>query len=98
MTPRIHPEAEAEFGDAAAYYASHASQSIAEAFVAEFERVRGLIAENPRRGQKEAHGLRVYHFQRFPYSMIYAEDSDRGLQIFAVSHQSREPEYWRKRT
>jgi plasmid stabilization system protein ParE len=42
----VHPEAEAELGDAAVYYAEHASLAVAEAFVAEFERVRDLLVGN----------------------------------------------------
>jgi hypothetical protein len=42
--------------------------------------------------------LRVYHFGRFPYTLIYAEDAAQGPQILAVAHQSREPEYWDSRT
>ena len=46
----IHPEAEADLGDAAVYYATHASRLIAEAFLAESERVRDLLIENQKRG------------------------------------------------
>jgi len=90
----IHPDAEAELGDAAVYYATHASLAIAEAFLAEYERVRDLIIENQQRGPHTDGGLRVYHFDRFPYSLVYEEDQSRGPQIYAVAHQSREPGYW----
>ncbi len=94
----IHPDAEAELGEAAVYYATHASHAIAEAFLAEYERVRDLIIQNQQRGPHAEGGLRVYHFDRFPYTPIYAEDSTRGPQIFAVAHQSREPGCWDNRT
>ena len=42
MSYSIHPEAEAELGDAAVYYAKHASSFVAAAFLAEYERVRDL--------------------------------------------------------
>jgi plasmid stabilization system protein ParE len=71
----IHPEAEAELGDAAVYYATHASRLIAEAFLAEYERVLELLRENQQRGPHGGHGMRVYHFDRFPYTVIYAEDA-----------------------
>ena len=70
----IHPDAEAELGDAAVYYAEHASLAIAEAFLAEFERVRDLLAENQSRGPHADHGFRVYHFDRFPYTVVYEEN------------------------
>ena len=98
MTHSIHPDAEAELGDAAVYYANHANHAIAEAFLAEYERVRDLIVENQQRGPQAEDGLRVYHFDRFPYTLIYAQDPTRGPQILAVAHQSREPGYWGSRT
>jgi plasmid stabilization system protein ParE len=90
----IHPDAEAELGDAAVYYATHASRMIAAAFLAEFERVRDLLVENQRRGPHGEGGMRVYHFDRFPYTIVYEEDDRNGPQIFAIAHQSREPGYW----
>jgi plasmid stabilization system protein ParE len=94
----LHPDAETELGDAAVYYANHASRAIAEAYLAEYERVRDLIVENPQLGPHLDAGLRVYHFDRFPYSLIYADDPDRGPLIYAVAHQSRAPGYWSERT
>src|SRR5574337_885201 len=83
----LHPEAEAELGDAALYYATHANRAIAEAFLAEYERVRDLIVENQKRGPHVDGELRIYHFDRFPYSLIYAEDRERGPQVYAVAHR-----------
>ncbi|MBL8287421.1 MAG: type II toxin-antitoxin system RelE/ParE family toxin [Rubrivivax sp.] len=50
MSYWLHPAAEADLAEAAAYYAEHASRAVAEAFLAEFERVRDLLVENPLRG------------------------------------------------
>jgi toxin ParE1/3/4 len=94
----IHPDAEAELGDAAVYYAHHASELIALAFLAEYERVLDLLVENQKRGPHAEDGLRCYHFDRFPYTVVYGEDSVNGPQIFAIAHQSREPGYWQDRT
>lgn len=93
MTHWLHPDAEAELGDAAVYYAEHVNRAIAEAFLMEYQRVRNLIIENPQRGPHIAFGLRAYHFDRFPFSLIY-EESPNGPQFYAVAHQSREPGYW----
>ena len=62
----LHPDAEAELGEAARYYAEHASRAIAEAFLLEYERVRDLLIANPARGSHDEAGLRRYHFDRFP--------------------------------
>lgn len=59
MSYWIHPEAEAERGDAAVYYAAHASLAVAQAFIAEFERVRDLLVENQGRGAHGDHGFRA---------------------------------------
>jgi plasmid stabilization system protein ParE len=93
----LHPDAEAELGDAVMYYAEQASTVIATAFLAEFESVMELLVENQQRGPHYEDGLRVYHFKRFPYSVIYEDDSARGPQVFAVAHQRREPRYWLER-
>jgi len=93
----IHPDAEAELGEAALHYAEHASPLVAEAFLAEFERVRDLLIENPRRGPHGDHGLRIYHFDRFPYTVVYEPDDSLGPQIYAVAHPHREPAYWVRR-
>lgn len=93
----LHQDAEAELGAAAVYYAEHASPAVAEAFLAEFERVRDLPVENQRRGPHGDFGLRVYHFDRFPYTVIYEPDEKAGPQIYAIAHQHREPGYWATR-
>lgn len=59
MTHWIHPDAEAELGDAAVYDATNATTAIATAFLAEYERVRDLIVENQQRGPHLDGGLRV---------------------------------------
>lgn len=101
MSYWIHPDAEQELGDAAIYYSEHANSLIGLAFLAEFERVIELLVENQTRGpffQLSTNDLRTYHFDRFPYSLIYTEDQSRGPQIYAVAHQSRKPGYWASRT
>lgn len=97
MSHWLHPAAEQELGDAATYYAGRASAVIALAFLAEYERVRDLAIENQKRGVPLEGGFRAFHFDRFPYTLIYEEDPIRGPQIYAVAHQHREPGFWRAR-
>jgi hypothetical protein len=56
----IHPDAEAELGDAAVFYAASASPKIANAFLTEFDH------------------LRTYHFNRFPFTVVYEESKTLG--------------------
>ncbi|HEY2926858.1 type II toxin-antitoxin system RelE/ParE family toxin [Piscinibacter sp.] len=96
MSYWLHPAAEDEFTDAAVYYAEHASSSIADAFVTEFERVIALLQLNQQLGTPAREGLRIYPFRRFPYSVVYRE-AEEGPQVYAVSPQKREPGYWQGR-
>lgn len=79
------------------YYAEHANVAVAEAFLAEFEHVRDLLIDNPHRGPHGDFGLHTYHFDRFPYTVVYGPDERLGPQIYAIAHQHREPGYWRER-
>lgn len=97
MSYWLHPDAEAELAEAAAYYADRASTAVAEALLAEFERIVDLLVENQHRGPHAENGLRVYHFDRFPYTVVYEPDKRLGPQIFAIAHQHREPGFWRAR-
>lgn len=97
MSYGIYPDAEAELGDAAVYYATHAGGMIALAFLAEYERVRDLRIENQQRGSHSEDGLRVYHFDRFLFTVVYEDSESHGPQVFAIAHQSREPGYWNDR-
>lgn len=94
----LHPEAEAELGDAAAYCATHATRLIAEAFLVENERVRDLLIKNQHGGHRIANAMQVYHFDRFPYTIIYEENEPLGPQIYAVAHPWQAPGYWALRT
>lgn len=93
----LHEEAERELGDAAVYYAEHATRKIALAFLAEFERLMNLIEQNQQLGTIKADAMRTYPFQRFPYSVVYREDDRAGPQVYAIAHQNREPGYWHGR-
>lgn len=97
MRYSLHPEASAELEAAAAHYAEHASPLIAEAFLLDFERSVGLLVANPLIGSTIGSGLRLLHFARFPYSIIYETVEQQGLQIYAVAHQHRQPGYWSDR-
>lgn len=98
MTYWLHNEAEAELGDAAVYYAEHASTAIAVAFLDEFARVIELLEANQQLGTRKEGDLRLYPLRRFPYSIVYGQDEAGGPQVYAVAHQNREPGYWRARS
>ena len=94
MSHWIHPEAETELEEAALYLAEHANPALAEAFLLEYERVVGLLVENQQRGPHSDFDLRLYHLDRFPYTVFYEEHASLGPQIYAVAPQARSPGYW----
>ena len=94
MNHWIHPEAEAELEEAALYLAEHASPLLAEALLLEYERVLGLLIENQQCGQHSDFDMRLYHLDRFHYTVFYEENAILGPQIYAVAPQAREPGYW----
>ena len=97
MSYWIHPEAEAELEEAALYLAEHASTALAEALLLEFERVMALLVENQQRGPHSDFGMRLYHLDRFHYTVFYEENAVLDPQVFAVAPQAREPGYWLQR-
>ena len=97
MSYWLHEEAERELGDAAVHYAEQASQKIAIAFLAEFERVIEILELNQHLGTQKEEGMRSYPFRRFPYSIVFRENDEAGPQVYAIAHQSREPGYWQGR-
>jgi plasmid stabilization system protein ParE len=90
----IHPAAKTELEQAIDFYRRKASAKIAEAFLQEFEQVREFLVRHPLASGQLLNGLRIRHFSRFPYSVVYEAHAELGPQIYAVAHQRREPEYW----
>ncbi len=97
MTHWLHPDAEKELGDAAEYYLIHAGRVVMESFLTEYVQVRDLIIQNQKLALLTDSGMRVCHFENFPYSLIYEANENMGPQIFAIAHQRRKPGYWEQR-
>lgn len=91
----FHPDAEAEFLAAVAYYADK-SDGLGDRFYQEIRRLVAGIEAAPRRHGPWRHGTRRHRALRFPYSVIFAERPDR-LHLVAVAHVKRHPDYWRDR-
>ena len=93
----LHPDAEKELGDAAVYYLHNAGHTVAEAFLAEYERVCDLIINNQKLAMQHVNGLRSFPFEHFSFTVIYEENLELGPLVFAIAHQKREPGYWQSR-
>lgn len=83
MRYEFHPEAEAEFIDAAAYYERNVP-GLGERFGNEVRRTIDLLLEYPELGFLIDANLRKVTLSRFPYALIYSVTSD-WLRIVAGS-------------
>ena len=91
----FHPEAKAEFIEAAVFYESR-RVGLGNSFATEVERTITLIRSHPDAGAPGRLRRRRMSLLGFPYSVVYRHDSESVL-ILAVAHQSRRPGYWRHR-
>jgi plasmid stabilization system protein ParE len=92
---RFHPEAREDFRDAIRWYRSR-SPIVATEFRGMASDVIREIAQTPQRWPKYLYGTRRFVLHRFPFSIIYLDDSDI-LSIVAVAHNKRKPGFWKQR-
>jgi toxin ParE1/3/4 len=91
----IHPEANAEFAQAARYYADIDPQ-LGLRFYNEIERLIVAVCAQPDRFLRFSPPARRALARKFPYSVVYLNEPDR-VWIVAVMHAKRRPGYWRER-
>jgi plasmid stabilization system protein ParE len=90
----FHPGASLELREATKWY-SERDPDIAADFLAAIDAVVAAIVSAPRRWPVKG-GWRRYYLRRFPYVVAYREVGDL-IQIGAVAHQHRRPDYWSRR-
>lgn len=95
MKVEFHPTAIEEFVETAAFYESTVT-GLGAGFISDVERVVDLLETHPRLGQRIEEGFRRIVLARFPYSLVYAVETD-GIWIVAVAHHRRRPGYWQER-
>ena len=91
----IASPAELEYVEALCWYAERSLRA-ADRFDREFDEAIRLIASNPERFPSCDTRHRWLLMRRFPYQIIYRLNS-AGVTVVAVSHTSREPNYWHGR-
>jgi plasmid stabilization system protein ParE len=98
MVFNIAPAAQQEVSDAAKWY-DQQRPGYGQEFMTAFRRACQTIRENPLGGailetQDDPHIRRVI-LHKFPYAVIYdCQDAPAEVRIVAVSHMSRQPNYW----
>lgn len=95
MRLEFHPEALAEYEEAAHYYAG-CQQGLELRFIDAVELAISKILEAPKRWRILEEDIRRCLTRVFPYAVLYTVEADYVL-IIAVMHCHREPGYWRRR-
>ena len=88
----FHPEAAKELEAAALHY-EKIRQKLGREFLASFEQALHLIRERPGAWRRLRPSLYRVLLRRFPYGVVYQKAPGK-LQILAVYHCAREPDYW----
>lgn len=92
---KLEPEAEAEFLDAAAWYAAR-SPGLGSAFRDAVAVVLEAIEEAPQRFPVALRDIRKARVRRFPYVVYYVVLPDI-IAVIAIIHGRRDPSRWQGR-
>ncbi len=93
MSYVFHPAAEAEHLESVAYFESK-RPGLGASYLAEFEKTMEEVCESPQRYPVEKEpDVRRIRMARFPYTVLYRDVSDT-VQVLAVAHHRRRPQYW----
>jgi plasmid stabilization system protein ParE len=98
MTTRqltFHPAAIAEAEEVSLWY-SKRSELAATRFVEEFKLTCRKILKSPGRWPESSKGTRHVKLPCFPFSIVYRIVGTR-VEVIAVAHGHRRPEYWKER-
>lgn len=97
MTFEFHPDALAEYQEAASWYEEQRYRLGVE-FTDAVEKAIGELLRDPGRYQPVGGMSRVFRMKRFPYYLFYRfNEAAQHVRILAVMHHRRRPDYWRER-
>lgn len=91
----IHPEAEAEYEAALAWYLDR-SRPAADRFEAAFAEAIEAVRPHPAMFPRCDDHHRFVLLKRFPYTPVYRLDGEEA-RLIAVAHTKRRPGYWGRR-
>ena len=91
----IHAAASAEAEAALEWYSAR-SAFAAFAFLLELNHAVTSVSETPQRWPRHEKNIRKYVFPKFPF-VLYYQLTEQKIQIIAVAHSKRRPDYWKNR-
>lgn len=95
MNYYFDPHARQELNDATLHF-SDISPDLGEAFAKDVERTISLILRFPEAWPRITRSARRCRTQRFPYALLYRVWREQ-IEILAIMHMSRQPDYWKER-
>ncbi len=90
MTVTLHPGAQRDLDEAAAFYATEGSPAVAARFLTEFERAAKFVHAHPGAGTLRTRGRRSFPTMGFPYTIIYKQVPS-GICVLVVKHDRLRP-------
>ncbi|MCA9267849.1 MAG: type II toxin-antitoxin system RelE/ParE family toxin [Planctomycetales bacterium] len=90
-----HPAAAAKLTQSFDWYYERSPRAAA-AFLAEVQEAVAQVVRHPNRWPLYLHGTRRFRLRRFPFVLVYFDDSET-IYGLAVAHLSRRPGYWKSR-
>ena len=97
MTPdvKLHPDALQELHYAARWYESQ-TYSLRNDYLSDVDRAINFIKESPTTWPLYVNGTRRFLLRRFPFAIVYRYRRN-SIEILAVMHLRRHPNYWMTR-
>ncbi len=93
MSYFYHPAAESEHLESVAYFESK-RPGLGSLYFADFEETMEIICASPLRypiGMQP--DVRRVQLKKFPFTVLYRQTST-AIQVLAVAHHRRRPQYW----
>jgi len=93
MSYYFHPAAEVEHLESIAYFESKRA-GLGASYLAEFEIIMDTVCEAPHRYPiDKPPDVKRIRMKRFPFTVLFRESSGT-VQVLAVAHNRRRPQYW----
>jgi len=95
-TIEFHEAAAAEYDAAFDWYLQRSPEAASD-FAAEVDRGLAQVQLAPERWAMGPFKTRRFLLRKFPFLLIYRQFPSDKIQVLALAHTSRRPEYWKTR-